>query len=672
MTIVESTRPVTGGVDTHLDVHVAAALDAIGGVAGCRVVPDDHRRAIGELLDWLAGFGERGRGRASRAPAPMAPGLARFLHARRASRSSRSIDRTGRSVAGRASPTRSTRSKPLGRRCRDGRAGSPRPPTATSRRSGRWWSPSARRASARIKMPQPDPPPRVLPPLTSCGTGSAAFPAPRSPHRVAALRPRPDGDLGHLCAPSSRCRPWAAACSPSMTSSDRLDALLDRARRPPPRRSSSSCYGVGHRHRRHLVGRRRRQPRRLRPKPRGRTSAASPRSQRPRARSTRHRLNRGGNRQANHALWRIVITRMSSDPRTRDLRRSAASTRASPSPRSCASSSATSPARSTGTYLATDDLERRAWPDNCPDAPAVLRNDLPARRSNHPADTAWPHKSPPSTPSGPSLVCQHRRNNPLTNIGASLRTSAARRPCPNSRWPRYVADTALRGQPTPYGAEGRPVNRSTVDESRHGRSHHVQPSRHSEAPGRSSRALEARPLRLTSPGRRGCVIPRGGVGAYQPRKCGWDCASTRRLTARITAPWYRTRGRVTYRRKCCVPLRQLSPPSHGRDTCRDGGHPSLQHDRHERCSWASHGARAVRPGPGMGSPAPAPRRRHCERHGVRAVIEPLENGHDRARSGLAARLRTRPRRSGRRGPRPRGPAARRPRRPPAPSPRGRT
>src|SRR5262249_27470499 len=31
----------------------------------------------------------------------------------------------------------------------------------------------------------------------------------------------------------------------------------------------------------------------------------------------RHRLNRGGNRQANHALWRIVFTRMSSDERTR-------------------------------------------------------------------------------------------------------------------------------------------------------------------------------------------------------------------------------------------------------------------------------------------------------------------------------------------------------------------
>ena len=33
--------------------------------------------------------------------------------------------------------------------------------------------------------------------------------------------------------------------------------------------------------------------------------------------TTRHRLNRGGNRQANHALWRVVFTRMGNDPRTR-------------------------------------------------------------------------------------------------------------------------------------------------------------------------------------------------------------------------------------------------------------------------------------------------------------------------------------------------------------------
>jgi transposase len=33
--------------------------------------------------------------------------------------------------------------------------------------------------------------------------------------------------------------------------------------------------------------------------------------------SGRHRLNRGGNRDANHALWRIVLTRMRSHPATR-------------------------------------------------------------------------------------------------------------------------------------------------------------------------------------------------------------------------------------------------------------------------------------------------------------------------------------------------------------------
>ena len=34
-------------------------------------------------------------------------------------------------------------------------------------------------------------------------------------------------------------------------------------------------------------------------------------------RTVRHRLNRGGDRQANNALWRIVLVRMSCDARTR-------------------------------------------------------------------------------------------------------------------------------------------------------------------------------------------------------------------------------------------------------------------------------------------------------------------------------------------------------------------
>ena len=56
MTIVESTRPVTGGVDTHLDVHVAAAVDANGGVLGVEsfaTTPAGYH----ELCSWLAVFG---------------------------------------------------------------------------------------------------------------------------------------------------------------------------------------------------------------------------------------------------------------------------------------------------------------------------------------------------------------------------------------------------------------------------------------------------------------------------------------------------------------------------------------------------------------------------------------------------------------------------------------
>ncbi|MBA2305974.1 MAG: IS110 family transposase [Acidobacteria bacterium] len=56
MTIVEETRAVTGGVDTHADVHVAAALDELGallGTAEFATTPDGYAA----LLAWLDGFG---------------------------------------------------------------------------------------------------------------------------------------------------------------------------------------------------------------------------------------------------------------------------------------------------------------------------------------------------------------------------------------------------------------------------------------------------------------------------------------------------------------------------------------------------------------------------------------------------------------------------------------
>ena len=50
---------MTGGVDTHADAHVAAALDGIGGLLGVQefaATPAGYAR----LLGWLQGFGTVG------------------------------------------------------------------------------------------------------------------------------------------------------------------------------------------------------------------------------------------------------------------------------------------------------------------------------------------------------------------------------------------------------------------------------------------------------------------------------------------------------------------------------------------------------------------------------------------------------------------------------------
>src|SRR5215217_1895811 len=55
MTIVE-TRQITGGVDTHLDTHVAAAVDSNGGVLGVESFPTTTA-GFAELHGWLASQG---------------------------------------------------------------------------------------------------------------------------------------------------------------------------------------------------------------------------------------------------------------------------------------------------------------------------------------------------------------------------------------------------------------------------------------------------------------------------------------------------------------------------------------------------------------------------------------------------------------------------------------
>ena len=57
MTIVEAAPGITGGVDTHLDTHVAAALDPLGRLVGTESF-DADAAGYKALFTWLEGFGE--------------------------------------------------------------------------------------------------------------------------------------------------------------------------------------------------------------------------------------------------------------------------------------------------------------------------------------------------------------------------------------------------------------------------------------------------------------------------------------------------------------------------------------------------------------------------------------------------------------------------------------
>src|ERR1035437_2297466 len=57
MTIVEAPPGITGGVDTHLDTHVAAALDPLGRLVGTESFTADAA-GYKALLGWLGEFGQ--------------------------------------------------------------------------------------------------------------------------------------------------------------------------------------------------------------------------------------------------------------------------------------------------------------------------------------------------------------------------------------------------------------------------------------------------------------------------------------------------------------------------------------------------------------------------------------------------------------------------------------
>lgn len=312
MTIVEADRTIIGGVDTHLDVHVAAALDPIGGVLGVEsfgATPSGYRA----MLEWLGAFGTVGKVGVEGTGAYEA-GLARFL--RRGGIEVVEVDRPDRQARrtkGKSDPVdavEAARAVLSGRsagapKSRDGNVEAIRA-LLVAKRSAREGRLRALNQMRQLSYTGPDE-------LRSRLKGLSIT---KLVANTAAMRPRASGDqvvyatkvaLGALgrrvvaleeeiAGVDELLTALVTRCAPEMlelfgVGIDTAATLLVTAGDNPERLASEAAWA-------HLCG--------VAP-----IQASS-------GKVTRHRLDRGGDRNANQALWRIVMTRLSFDPRTRE------------------------------------------------------------------------------------------------------------------------------------------------------------------------------------------------------------------------------------------------------------------------------------------------------------------------------------------------------------------
>jgi transposase len=303
---------VTGGVDTHLDVHVAAALDPLGALLGSEsfeTTPAGYK----SLLAWLESFGDvtkvgvEGTG-------SYGVGLARFL--RRAHIDVIEVDRPNR-----AERRRSGRSDPLdaveaARAALSGRASSVSKfkdgaveairVLVVAKRSARQARVKALTQMRHLVITAPDQLRCRLKGLTVTALVSEAakLRASRAGDPVAAAHKASLCSLAHrilsledeIAELDGKIETLLAATAPELLAlfgvgPDTAATLLVSAGDNSERLHSEASWA-------HLCG--------VAPIP-----ASSGKS------AGRYRLDRGGDRQANSALWRIVMVRMSNDPDTK-------------------------------------------------------------------------------------------------------------------------------------------------------------------------------------------------------------------------------------------------------------------------------------------------------------------------------------------------------------------
>jgi transposase len=310
VTIVEEARPITGGVDTHADTHVAAALDSVGGLPGVGEFPATAA-GYARLLGWLGGFGTvclvgiEGTG-------SYGAGLARHITAAgvRVVEVDRS-DRQDRRRQGKSGPldaVSAARAAQPGRargapRGRDGAVEAIRALMVARRSAAGERTQTINQARALVLTGPDDVRVRFA------GHTAAALVA-----ALASLRPRPGSTVGYATRIALR-EPGRRAQFPG-TQLERLDELiipLVTARAP----GLLALYGIGPHTAALLLIAAGDHPRRLRSEAAWAHLCAAAPIPASSGKTVRRRLNPGGDRQASHALWRIVFTRLGSHPATR-------------------------------------------------------------------------------------------------------------------------------------------------------------------------------------------------------------------------------------------------------------------------------------------------------------------------------------------------------------------
>jgi len=310
MTIVEATRTVTGGIDTHGEVHVAAVLDEVGGLLGTQSFPAEPD-GYSALLAWLGGFGEVAKVGVE-GTGSYGAGIARYLA--RAGIAVVEVDRQNRQArrqSGKSDPldaVEAARAVLSGRahgkaKSRDGSVEAIRV-LVVAKRSARAARIKALTQMRQLTFSAPDQLQSRLKglPIAQFVAAAQRLRPTRSPDPVTAATKASLFSLAHRVADleaeitelDAMITPLLETTAPELlgvygVGIDTAAALLVAAGDNPERLRSEAAWA-------HLCG--------VSP-----LEASS-------GKVTRHRLNRGGDRQANRALWHIVITRLASDPRT--------------------------------------------------------------------------------------------------------------------------------------------------------------------------------------------------------------------------------------------------------------------------------------------------------------------------------------------------------------------